>query len=78
MPLTRVFKSGNSQAVCIPAEIAYKDVNLELTIERHGDVMIMQPARTSIKEMVAKLRAMPKPPEIETYVPTELPDRERD
>jgi antitoxin VapB len=77
MPQTRIFKSGNSQAIRIPAEIAYEDMNVELTIARHGDVITMHPARRSIKEMVDKLRAMPKPPDIEVYVPIELPDREQ-
>ena len=45
MPLTRAFKSGNSQAVRIPAELAYDDMNVELTIARHGDVIVIQPAR---------------------------------
>jgi len=37
MPRTRVFKSGNSQAVCIPAEIAYEDPDIELEITRLDD-----------------------------------------
>jgi antitoxin VapB len=78
MTLTRAFKSGNSQAVRIPAELAYEDMNVELTISRHGDVIVIQPARPGLKEMVAALRAMPKPTEIEVREPIELPDRERD
>ena len=76
MPLTRVFKSGNSQAVRIPAELAYEDLNVDLTITRHGDVVVIAPARPSMKEVVAQLRAMPKPPSVEVYEPIELPDRE--
>ena len=75
MPLTRAFKSGNSQAVRIPAELAYRDMDVELTIERHGDVIIIMPARQNLKEMVAALRAMPKPSQVEPYEPIELPDR---
>lgn len=75
MPLTRAFKSGNSQAVRIPAEIAYDDTDVELTIARYGDVIVIAPARRSLKDMVAALRAMPKPSEIEEYEPTEMPDR---
>ena len=77
MPQTRIFKSGNSQAVRIPAEIAYEDMNVELTIARHGDVITMYPVRKSMKEMVDKLRAMPKPPDVEVYVPIELPECEQ-
>jgi len=75
MPLTRAFKSGNSQAVRIPAELAYEDTNVELSIDRYGDVIVIAPARQNLREMVAALRAMPKPSRIEPYEPMELPDR---
>jgi antitoxin VapB len=75
MPLTRAFKSGNSQAVRIPAELAYEDTNVDLTITRLGDIIVIAPARATMKEMIAKLRAMPKPPSIEIREPIEMPDR---
>ena len=78
MPLTRAFKSGNSQAVRIPAELAYADMSAELTITRMGDVITIFPARSGLKEAVARLREMPKPPEVEQRDPIELPDRDRD
>ncbi len=78
MPLTRAFKSGNSQAVRIPAELAYEDTSIDLTITRLGDVITIQPAKRSMKEVVEALREMPKPPTVEVYDPIELPDRERD
>lgn len=56
---TRVFKSGNSQAVRIPAELAYDNTDMELTITRSGDKLIIAPKRPSIEEMFAKLRALP-------------------
>ena len=75
MPVTRAFKSGNSQAIRIPAEIAYDDTTVELSIERYGDVLVITPARQDLKAMVAALRAMPKPSEIEQREPIEMPDR---
>jgi antitoxin VapB len=78
MPRTRVFKSGNSQAVRIPAEIAYEDTGIELEITRLGDVITVTPVRKSMKEVVAKLRRMPKPSEVEVREPIEVPDREWD
>lgn len=78
MPLTRAFKSGNSQAVRIPAELAYGDTNVELSIDRYGDVIVIAPVRQNLKEMVAALRAMPKPSRIESYEPIELPERDWD
>jgi len=77
MPLTRAFKCGDDQAV-IQAEVAYEDMTVELSITRHGDIIVIAPVRPSVKEMVAQLRAMPKPSSVEVYEPTELPDRELD
>jgi antitoxin VapB len=75
MPLTRAFKSGNSQAVRIPAELAYADANVELTITRIGEIV---PAARSLKQAVAQLRALPRPPEVGRREPIEVPDRTRD
>jgi antitoxin VapB len=75
MPITRVFKSGNSQAVRIPADLAYDDPSQELTITRMGDVITIAPARYRLKDAVAALRALPKPPEVERRDPIEMPDR---
>jgi antitoxin VapB len=69
MPITRIFKSGDSQAVRIPAEIAYTDLSLDLTITRSGDVITIFPAHQSLKDAVAILRGMPKPGEVETREP---------
>ena len=77
MPLTRVFKSGNSQAVRIPAELAYADMSLDLTITRSGDVITIFPARQSLKDAVAILRDLQKPGNEEVREAIEVPDRER-
>jgi antitoxin VapB len=78
MPRTRVFKSGNSQAVRIPAELAYADTDIDLEISRLGDVITIFPARNSLKEAVAALRRMPKPPRVEKRKPIDVPLRGRD
>jgi len=78
MATTRAFKSGNSQAVRIPAELAYDDPGVELSITRHGDVITIFPARESLKDAVAALRAMPKPARVERRRPIEMPNRKRD
>jgi antitoxin VapB len=77
MARTRAFKSGNSQAVRLPADIAYDDMNVELEVTRTGDVITIFPARQNLKELVAELRRMPKPDEIEHREPIEMPKRER-
>ena len=76
MPTTRAFKSGNSQAVRIPADLAFEDPSVDLTISRTGDVITIYPARGDLRRAVELLRAMPKPPNIEQREPIELPDRD--
>jgi antitoxin VapB len=77
---TRVFKSGNSQAVRIPAELAYENADVDFTITRNGDVITIYPtsARQSMEEMFAKLRALPKGSLLEQVDRIELPDRDWD
>jgi len=77
MATTRVFKSGNSQAVRIPAELAYDDTGIELKITRLGDVITIFPVRASLREAVAILRKLPKPSAVEKRDPIELPERDR-
>lgn len=76
MTRTRAFKSGNSQAIRIPADIAYSDTNVDLEISRTGDVITIRPSRGSLREAVEILRKMPKPPEVEQIERIEMPDRE--
>jgi antitoxin VapB len=75
MPTTRAFKSGNSQAVRIPAELAYTDISQDLTITRSGDVITIFPAREDLKQAVQQLRAMRKPSAVEVLMPIDMPDR---
>jgi antitoxin VapB len=75
MARTKAFRSGNSQAVRIPAELAYSPADVELEICRHGDVITMFPVRRSLEEAVEKLLAMPKPARVERRRPIEVPFR---
>lgn len=77
VPRTRVFKSGNSQAVRIPAELAYPDIDADLEITRLGDVITIIPAHKTLSDAIAGLRRMPKPA-IEKREPIEVPLRQRD
>jgi antitoxin VapB len=78
MARTRAFKSGNSQAVRIPAELAYADTSVDLEITRHGDVITIFPAKNSLTNVVAALRRMPKPARVERRQPIDVPLRRRD
>jgi antitoxin VapB len=54
MHTTRVFKNGNSQAVRIPAELAYVRTDIDLEIERNGDEITMRPAQKSLRGVLTK------------------------
>ncbi|HTQ35802.1 MAG TPA: type II toxin-antitoxin system VapB family antitoxin [Steroidobacteraceae bacterium] len=54
MPRTRLFRNGNSQAVRIPAELAYATTNIDLEIERVGDELRIRPVRRSLAGALKK------------------------
>lgn len=54
MRTTRAFKNGNSQAVRIPAEIAYDRIDIELEIERVGDEIRIRPARRPLAGVMVR------------------------
>lgn len=54
MHTTRVFKNGNSQAVRIPADLAFDRTDMEFEIERIGDELRIRPARRSLAGVMAK------------------------
>lgn len=54
MQNTKVFKNGNSQAIRIPADIAYERMDIELEIEREGDEIRIRPARRSLSGVLSK------------------------
>ena len=55
MAMTKVFKNGNSQAVRIPAELAYGSWDIELIIERNGDELRIRPAQRRLGDVMGKL-----------------------
>jgi len=72
---SRTFRSGNSEAVRLPKEVAFgKDI--EVTIVRSGDVITIYPKRPSVQEALAKLKALPKPPYIQSRDEDLIPERE--
>ncbi|MFO1060465.1 MAG: AbrB/MazE/SpoVT family DNA-binding domain-containing protein [Dongiaceae bacterium] len=71
---SRTFRSGNSEAVRLPKDVAFGD-DIELVIVRSGDVMTIYPASLSIPEMIAGLRELPAPPYVEGRDEAEIPER---
>jgi antitoxin VapB len=76
MSKTRIFKSGNSQAVRIPAEMAYDNMDVDYEIHRMGDLITIQPVRQAMEATIARLRELARPEIIETREPIEFPERD--
>lgn len=55
MAITKIFRNGNSQAVRIPAELAYNTWDIDLIIERQGDELRIRPAQRRIGDVLGKL-----------------------
>jgi len=55
MITTKIFKNGNSQAVRIPAELAYRSWDMDFVIEREGDELRVRPAPRRMGDVLAKL-----------------------
>lgn len=73
---TRTFRSGNSEAIRLPRNVAFGR-DMELVIVRSGDVMTIYPAAVSVPAMIDRLRALPAPPSVERRDVEELPERQR-
>jgi virulence-associated protein VagC len=52
---TKLFKNGNSQAVRIPAELAYSTWDVDLVIKRQGDELRIRPAQLRMGDVLGKL-----------------------
>jgi antitoxin VapB len=55
MANTKIFKNGNSQAIRIPAELAYTSWDIDLVIERQGDELRIRPAQRRMGDVLGKL-----------------------
>jgi antitoxin VapB len=54
MHTTKVFKNGNSQAIRIPADLAYERTDIEFQIERVGDELRIRPAGRPLAGVLQK------------------------
>ena len=73
---SRTFRSGNSEALRLPKDVAFGD-DVELVLIRSGDVMTIYPAAATIPEMLARLRVLPAPGTVERRDDEALPERPR-
>jgi antitoxin VapB len=58
MTTTRVFQSGNSQAVRIPKEFQFDATEVE--IYRRGDEIVLRPQRPNLSEVLDILASLPE------------------
>lgn len=56
--ITKIFRNGNSQAVRIPAPLAFDSTD-EVEIERIGDELRIRPVRRSLAGVTALFAAFP-------------------
>lgn len=71
---SRTFKSGNSEAVRLPRDVAFGS-DVELTLVRSGDVLTIYPARPPVADLIRRLAALPCPATVETRDEEPLPER---
>lgn len=57
MPITKIFKNGNSQAVRIPADLAFDRNDMEVEIERVGDELRIRPVSRKLDRVLEKFSA---------------------
>ena len=75
---SKVFKSGNSEAVRLPKEMAYGR-NMEVTVTKSGDARIIRPKKSklTVAEMFKLLDDLPAPNEIQERDTDLIPERPR-
>lgn len=77
---TKIFKSGNSVAVRLPAELGLEE-GLSVTVERDGTGVKIRPVidpveeKRKLSELVAALRALGPVGDVEPREPIEFPER---
>jgi antitoxin VapB len=71
---TRTFRSGNSEAVRLPRDLAFGG-DVELTLVKSGDVLTIYPTRPPVADLVARLAALPRPAAVEIRDEEDLLER---
>jgi antitoxin VapB len=71
---SRTFRSGNSEAIRLPKDVAFGD-DVELVLVRSGDVMTIYPAAITIPAMLDRLAKLPAVEAIETRDVDVIPEQ---
>jgi antitoxin VapB len=78
--VTRTFRSGNSEAIRLPAAMAF-GLDTPVTLERNGDTVTVRAVadaaaeRQKVLDLVAALRAIGPAGEVEVREPFDGPER---
>ena len=57
---TRMFKSGNSEAIRIPKSLGFRTPSREISIERQGDSLLIRPlSRPPLSDVLELFAAFP-------------------
>lgn len=70
---TKTFRSGNSEAIRLPKGYGFGD-DIEVELERVGDVLTVRAVRMSPAELVRRLNELPSPDYVETRDTDEIPE----
>jgi antitoxin VapB len=72
---SKTFKSGNSEALRLPKEVALGP-NVEVTIRKVGDVLTIVPKRKTMADLVDRLREIGPPPDgVQKRIKIQFPKR---
>jgi antitoxin VapB len=73
---TKPIRDANGQAIHLPEDMAFPD-GQDVIVVKSGERISVYPApKMTMQELIAKLRSMPKPSEIEVRDTEEIPERE--
>jgi antitoxin VapB len=71
----RTFRSGNSEAVRLPRDMAFGE-GVELELIKSGNVLTIRPKpKMTPRELVEALAKLPKPETVQEREPIEWPER---
>jgi len=70
---SRTFKSGNSEAVRLPKDVAFGR-EIAVTIVRSGDVLTIYPAKPSVPDLIRQLGGLARPAQVEARDMEPLPE----
>ncbi len=73
---TKPFKSGNSEAIRLPKDMAF-GIGTEIEVTKLGGIVTIRPkSKPTIKQMIAKMREIGPPPDgVQKREPIEPPER---